>query len=111
NALGRVSRSAYSATKAALIGLTRTWALEFAAAGITVNAVSPGAIETSMLDQTNPEGSADRESLRRSTPVGRLGDPQDVANCVSFFMDCRSSFVTGQVLYVCGGRSVGCAPW
>lgn len=110
-ALGVVTRSAYSATKAGMIGLGRTWALELARHGITVNMVAPGPIGTTgMFEALVPPGSETEAKVTGSIPMGRLGRPEDVANAVRFFADPRSGFVTGQVLYVCGGSSVGTAP-
>lgn len=110
-ALGVVTRSAYSATKAGLIGLARTWALELAPHGVTVNVVAPGPVgSTTMFEALVPPGSATEDKVTASIPMRRLGRPDDVANAVRFFADPRSDFVTGQVLYVCGGASVGVAP-
>jgi NAD(P)-dependent dehydrogenase (short-subunit alcohol dehydrogenase family) len=107
-ALGLQTRSAYAATKAGLIGLGRTWALELAPFGITVNMIAPGPIGgTEMFHAVVPAGSEREAALARAIPVGRLGAPADVANAVMFFAARESSFVTGQVLYVCGGTSVG----
>jgi 3-oxoacyl-[acyl-carrier protein] reductase len=107
-ALGLATRSAYAATKAGMIGLARTWALELAADGITVNVVAPGPIRgTEMFHAIVPADSERESKLAAAVPVGRLGTPEDVANAVDFFVDPRNSFVTGQVLYVCGGASVG----
>lgn len=106
-AAGLQTRSVYSATKAGLIGMGRTWALELAPFGTTVNIVSPGPVQSPMFRQIVPEGSGKEEQLARSIPVGRIGRPDDVANAVSFFLDARSDFVTGQNLLVCGGASVG----
>lgn len=107
-ALGLPTRSAYSATKAGLIGLGRTWALELAPHGITVNMVAPGPIGgTEMFHEIVPAGSERERALAQSIPVRRVGTPADVANAVMFFAARESSFVTGQVLYVCGGASVG----
>lgn len=106
-ALGLATRTVYSATKAALIGLGRTWALELAPRGITVNIVSPGPIESEMFHELVPEGSDRKAALIRSIPVGRIGRPEDVAAAVSFFLSDEASFVTGQNLFVCGGTSVG----
>ncbi len=99
--------TSYAASKAAVVGMTKTWALEEAGNGITVNAIAPGPIDTSMLRTAQPEGSPGRAALLASIPVGRVGQPEDIANAASFFLDRRSSFVTGQLLYVCGGLTVG----
>jgi 3-oxoacyl-[acyl-carrier protein] reductase len=109
-ALGKELRTAYAAAKAGLIGLTRVWALEFAASGVTVNAVGPGPIATDLFLKANPMDSDRTRAIIDGVPVGRLGTPQDVANAADFFLDARSGFVTGQVLYVCGGLTVGVSP-
>jgi 3-oxoacyl-[acyl-carrier protein] reductase len=107
-ALGMVNRTVYSATKSALLGLARTWALEFASSGITTNVVSPGPIAaTEMFERQVPQGSELRTNPGKMIPVGRLGAPADVTRAIMFFVDPAASFVTGQVLYVCGGASVG----
>jgi 3-oxoacyl-[acyl-carrier protein] reductase len=107
-ALGVVTRTAYSATKAGMIGMARTWALELAPQGITVNVVAPGPIQdTAMFQDVIPPGSEREAALAKTIPVGRLGRGEDVARAVMFFADPQSSFITGQVLYVCGGASVG----
>jgi NAD(P)-dependent dehydrogenase (short-subunit alcohol dehydrogenase family) len=106
--LGLAKRTVYSATKAGMIGLTRTWALELAPHGITVNAVAPGPVEeTEMFDGVIPQGSPRRPAIIESIPVKRLGRPGDVARAVMFFAAPQSEFITGQTLYVCGGTSVG----
>jgi NAD(P)-dependent dehydrogenase (short-subunit alcohol dehydrogenase family) len=105
--LGLPTRSVYSATKAGMLGMARTWALELAPHGVTVNVVAPGPIRTPMFHGIVPEGSPQEEKLARSIPVGRLGEPADVARAVMFFAARDAGFVTGQVLYVCGGNSVG----
>ena len=105
--LGLPTRSAYSATKAAMLGLARTWALELAPFGITVNVVAPGPIKTANFHGVIPEGSPQVDRVIQSIPVKRLGQPDDVARAVLFFADRESGFITGQVLYVCGGTSVG----
>ena len=107
-ALGLATRSAYAATKAGMIGLARTWALELAPEGITVNVVAPGPIRgTEMFHAVVPAESECERQLAAAIPVKRLGTPEDVARAVDFFADAGSGFVTGQVLYVCGGASVG----
>jgi NAD(P)-dependent dehydrogenase (short-subunit alcohol dehydrogenase family) len=107
-ALGATGRTAYSATKAGLIGMGRTWALELAPFGITVNMVAPGPIQgTHMFHEIVPAGSDRETALAAAIPMRRLGQPEDVAGAVMFFAGSDSAFVTGQVLYVCGGASVG----
>jgi NAD(P)-dependent dehydrogenase (short-subunit alcohol dehydrogenase family) len=106
-ALGAATRTAYSATKSGMFGMSRTWALETAAYGITVNLVAPGPIETDMFHEVIPQGSPKADQLARSIPVGRIGRPDDVARAVMFFSSRDADFVTGQALYVCGGASIG----
>ncbi len=106
-ALGLASRSAYAATKAGMIALARTWALELGPLGITANAVAPGPIETDMFHEVLPRGDARVAALTQQIPVRRLGRPDDVARAVIFLADPASGFITGQTLFVCGGTSVG----
>jgi NAD(P)-dependent dehydrogenase (short-subunit alcohol dehydrogenase family) len=105
--LGLPTRTAYSATKAGMLGMARTWALELAPHGITVNVVAPGPVQTANFHSIVPEGSPQVEQIAAAIPVKRLGQPDDVARAVLFFADRDAGFVTGQVLYVCGGTSVG----
>ncbi|MFO1270445.1 MAG: SDR family oxidoreductase [Rubrivivax sp.] len=106
-ALGLQTRTVYSATKAGMLGMARTWALELAPQGVTVNVVAPGPIRTDMFYDVVEKGSERERQLAASIPVRRLGLAEDVARAVSFFVDAANGFVTGQVLYVCGGTSVG----
>ena len=106
-ALGLATRTAYSATKAGMLGMARTWALELAPEGITVNVVAPGPIRTDMFYDVVEAGSEKERALAAAVPVKRLGESADVARAVAFFASPDSGFVTGQVLYVCGGTSVG----
>jgi NAD(P)-dependent dehydrogenase (short-subunit alcohol dehydrogenase family) len=106
-AVGLATRTSYSATKAGLLGMARTWALELAGDGITVNVVAPGPVRTDMFHDVVPAGSEKERALAAAVPVKRLGEAADVARAVRFFVDPENGFVTGQVLYVCGGTSVG----
>jgi NAD(P)-dependent dehydrogenase (short-subunit alcohol dehydrogenase family) len=106
--LGLANRTVYCATKAAMLGLARTWALELGPHGITTNVVAPGPIEaTEVFHQIIPRDSLKLPAIIESIPVKRLGRPQDVAWAILFFADPQAGFVTGQTLFVCGGTSVG----
>ena len=105
--LGVPTRTAYSATKAGVSGMARTWALELAAHGITVNVVAPGLILMDNLWDIVPKDSPEQQALAEKIPVGRLGTVDDVARAFAFFADPRAGFITGQTLFVCGGASVG----
>lgn len=106
-ALGVPTRTAYAASKAGMIGMARTWALELAPHGITVNVVAPGPVQTDNFWGIVEKGSEREEKLAAALPVGRLGTVRDVSNAFLFFCDPENGFVTGQTLYVCGGASVG----
>ena len=107
-ALGLQTRTSYTATKAGMMGMARTWALELGAFGITVNTVAPGPIQdTEMFAAVIPEGSEKIPSMAASIPVKRLGRSSDVANAVCFLAAGESGFITGQTLMVCGGASLG----
>ncbi|OWU71791.1 SDR family NAD(P)-dependent oxidoreductase [Phaeobacter sp. 22II1-1F12B] len=109
-ALGAATRTAYGASKAGMIGMARTWALELAPHGITVNVVAPGPIQTDNFWGIIPKGSEREDDLARRIPVGRLGQTDDVTRAFLFFCDPANGFVTGQTLYVCGGSSIGSVP-
>lgn len=100
-ALGRPGRGAYAASKAALHGLIRSWALELAPKGVTVNVVAPGAVDTPML--TDPSRG---EPPQVSLPIGRLIHPQEIAAPIEFLLSADAAAITGQTLYVCGGASL-----
>jgi 3-oxoacyl-[acyl-carrier protein] reductase len=108
-ALGKHSRTAYAATKAGLVGMMRVWALELGRHGITANAVGPGPIRTELFDRANPPDAPRTWAIIKAVPVNRIGEPEDVAHAVSYLLDERSGFVTGQILYVCGGMTIGAA--
>jgi len=105
--LGLKTRTGYAASKAAQVGLTRTWALELGEFGITVNVVAPGPIVTDMFTGVMAEDSDRARQLAASIPVKRLGRADDVARAVMFRASPENSFVTGQTLFVCGGASIG----
>ena len=102
------TRTAYSATKAGMVGMARTWALELAPLGITVNVVAPGPILTDNFWGIIPKGSEREAELAKRIPVGRLGTVEDVTNAFLFFCDPASGFVTGPRRFMsAGGASVG----
>ncbi|MFG1212938.1 SDR family oxidoreductase [Xanthobacter flavus] len=106
-AYGKELRTAYAASKAGLLGATRTWALELGKDGITVNAVAPGPIATPLFTAANPPDAPRTRAIVEAIPVGRMGTPEDVAQAVSFFLSDEAGFITGQTLPVCGGITVG----
>jgi NAD(P)-dependent dehydrogenase (short-subunit alcohol dehydrogenase family) len=105
--LGKEKRTAYSASKGALGAMTRTWALELAEYGITVNAVAPGPIATDAFVKNNPPEDPKTQAILERIPLKRMGTPADIAHVVSFFLDENSGFITGQTLFACGGISIG----
>ncbi|WP_417278827.1 SDR family NAD(P)-dependent oxidoreductase [Celeribacter sp.] len=104
---GKLDRTLYSASKGAAQSMARTWALELAPHGITVNCVAPGPIATTAFWDNNPPDAPKTRAIIDQVPLGRMGKPEDVANAISFFCDDKASFVTGQTLFVCGGVTVG----
>ncbi|MFR9730114.1 3-oxoacyl-ACP reductase FabG [Saccharopolyspora sp. MS10] len=107
SALGNRGQANYSTAKAGLQGLTKTLAIELGKFGVTANAIAPGFIATDMTKATAERVGASFEDFSKAAvsviPVGRAGEPEDIANAASFFLDERSGFVSGQVLYVAGG--------
>ncbi len=98
--MGNAGQANYSASKAGLIGLTKTTAREVASRGIRVNAIAPGFIDTAMTQELDDKV---REKLIEQIPLAKLGQPEDIANCVSFLVSDRARYITGQVISVNGG--------
>lgn len=102
--LGAKNHPHYVASKAAVVGYTRASAMELAPRGILVNAIAPGLIDTPILRALTPERLAQQLALQ---PTGKAGRPEDIANAVSFLVNPDNGFITGQVLFVDGGKSLG----
>lgn len=102
--LGAKNHPHYVASKAAVVGYTRASAMELAYRGILVNAIAPGLIDTPILRALTPERLAAQLALQ---PTGKAGRPQDIAQAVSFLVSPQTGFITGQVLFVDGGKSLG----
>jgi len=100
---GNAGQCNYAASKAAIIGFTKSLAKEIGSRGVTVNAVAPGYIKTAMTDALPDEA---RAALTRSIALGRLGEPEDIAKAVAFFLSPDSGYITAQVLQIDGGISV-----
>ena len=101
--LGGFGQANYSAAKGGVVSFTRALAIELAKHGITANAIAPGAIDTPILAPLSTE-QIDR--IKGTIPVGRLGQPEDIAHAVLMFAAPEASYITGQTIYVCGGRSL-----
>lgn len=104
--LGNRGQASYSASKGGVISLTRTSALEFARSGITVNAIAPGLIDTPLYRALSTDV---QDKLSQTVPMQRVGAPADIAHAVRMLVDPAAGYITGQVLYVCGGRSLSSA--
>jgi len=102
--MGNRGQTNYSASKAGIIGLTRSLALELGKYNISVNAVAPGLIDTPLIKELKKEV---LEKLIEAQPTKTIGKPEDVANTVSFLASSETSFISGQTLYVDGGKSIG----
>ncbi len=103
---GARDATSYAAAKSAIIGVTRTWAVELAEFGITVNAVAPGAIETDQFMQASAAGDTSAQ-LASLVPMGRLGTANAVAALIGFLLSPEAGFITGQVIGIDGGGSLG----
>lgn len=105
--LGITQRTAYAAAKAALVSFARTWALELATSGITVNSVAPGPTETELFRANNPPGSEGEQRYLAAVPMQRFGKPDEIAAAIAFLLSDEAGFITGQTLFVDGGASIG----
>lgn len=105
--LGIVERTAYAAAKSALVSFSRSWALELATTGITVNSVAPGPTETELFRANNAPGSEGERRYLDAVPMKRFGKPAEIAAAIAFLLSEDASFITGQTLFVDGGASVG----
>src|SRR5690606_8816232 len=105
-ALGKVNRTGYSAAKAGLVGMSRTWALELARDGITVNVIAPGPIATELFRRASPPDDPKTKALVAAVPLNKIGEPADIAHAVSFLLHERCGFMTGQTLHIDGGLTV-----
>ena len=101
--VGNAGQVNYAASKAGIIGMTKSLAKELGSRGVTVNAVAPGFVQTDMTDVLGEEM---KENLQKTIPMGRLGAPEDIANAVAFLAGDEASYITGQVLHVDGGMAM-----
>ena len=99
-------RTSYAAAKSALVSLTKTIAIEYAANGITANVIAPGPTETELFRQNNPAGSEAENRYLSKIPMQRLAKPEEIASAVAFFASASAQFITGQTLFIDGGASL-----
>jgi 2-hydroxycyclohexanecarboxyl-CoA dehydrogenase len=104
--VGSTGEAVYSACKAGIVGFSKTIAREFARSGITSNVVCPGPTNTALLREVAGENEKLVESLKRNIPVGRIGEPKDVAGIVRFFCSDDAEYITGQTISVSGGLTM-----
>ena len=102
--LGQAGQSNYSASKGGLVSLTRALAIEFAKFNVTVNCIAPGLIDTPLIKSLKPEV---QEKLLKAQPTPIIGQPYDIGNTVLFFTSEEARYITGQILHVDGGKSLG----
>ena len=100
-------RTSYAASKSGMVSFTRSWALELATHGITVNSVAPGPVETELFNTNNPQGSESRARYIEGIPMQRVGLPREIAAANCYFLVGQSGFTTGQTLFVDGGYMTG----
>jgi NAD(P)-dependent dehydrogenase (short-subunit alcohol dehydrogenase family) len=105
--LGGFGQANYAAAKGGIVSLTRTCAIELSKHNVTANAIAPGLIDTPLFQSLREDA---QERLIKIQPISRIGQPEEVANAVSFFASDDSGYITGQTLHVCGGKSLG-ARW
>jgi NAD(P)-dependent dehydrogenase (short-subunit alcohol dehydrogenase family) len=101
--IGYPQQPIYIASKHAVLGLTKSVALEYAKSGIRINAIAPGVTETAMVERVAEDNKQFIESIKSITPIGRIGDPQEIANAVVWLLSDKASFVLGHTLLVDGG--------
>ncbi|WP_394681352.1 SDR family oxidoreductase [uncultured Comamonas sp.] len=105
-ALGKPNRTAYSATKAAVIGMSRTWALELATDQITVNVIAPGPVATELFKTASPPGAPQTEALLAAVPLQRVSEPVEIAHAIDFLLHPLAGYITGQTLHIDGGLTI-----
>ena len=101
--MGNISQANYSAAKAGIIGFTKSTAKELASRNVTVNAIAPGFVSTDMTDALSDKV---KEELSKNIPLGRIGEPEDIANAVEFLVSDKAAYITGQVICVDGGMAI-----